>query len=55
MRTVPFFVTARLGVQNDVVAYAGVVLERLAELAGEGLPALPTATLPPYGVRALEV
>ncbi|MFJ5936337.1 hypothetical protein AB9128_05055 [Streptomyces cinereoruber] len=55
MRTVPFFVTARLGAQNDVVAYAGVVLERLAELAGEGLPALPTAALLLYGVRALEV
>ncbi|MFC5215468.1 hypothetical protein [Streptomyces coerulescens] len=38
-RIVPFFVTARLGAQNDVVAYVDVVLEQLAELAGEDLPA----------------
>ncbi|MFE8939133.1 hypothetical protein ACFYNX_16760 [Streptomyces sp. NPDC007872] len=43
VRIVPFFVTARLGAQNDVVAYVDVVLEQLAELAGEGLPALLTA------------
>ncbi|MFZ4300436.1 hypothetical protein ACOZE3_21305 [Streptomyces cinereoruber] len=43
VRIVPFFVTARLGAQNDVAAYADVVLEQLAELAGEGLPALLTA------------
>ncbi|MFB7360135.1 hypothetical protein [Streptomyces gardneri] len=42
-RIVPFFVTARLGAQNDVAAYVDVVLEQLAELAGEGLPALLTA------------
>ncbi|MFJ4871011.1 hypothetical protein [Streptomyces sp. NPDC088757] len=42
-RIVPFFVTARLGAQNDVVAYVDVVLEQLAEPAGEGLPALLTA------------
>ncbi|WP_314612028.1 hypothetical protein [Streptomyces stackebrandtii] len=42
-RVVPFFVTARLGAQNDVAAYVDVVLEQLAELAGEGLPALLTA------------
>ncbi len=34
VRIVPFFVTARLGAQNDVVAYVDVVLEQLAELAG---------------------
>ncbi|MDQ1047958.1 hypothetical protein [Streptomyces sp. V4I2] len=39
VRIVPFFVTARLGAQNDVVAYVDVVLEQLAELAGESLPA----------------
>ncbi|GHH13551.1 hypothetical protein GCM10018780_53460 [Streptomyces lanatus] len=39
VRVVPFFVTARLGAQNDVVAYVDVVLEQLAELAGEDLPA----------------
>ncbi|MGW5129706.1 tetratricopeptide repeat protein [Streptomyces sp. NPDC004135] len=39
VRIVPFFVTARLGAQNDVVAYVDVVLEQLAELAGEDLPA----------------
>lgn len=39
LRIVPFFVTARLGAQNDVVAYVDVVLEQLAELAGEDLPA----------------
>ncbi|KOX22839.1 MULTISPECIES: hypothetical protein [unclassified Streptomyces] len=43
VRIVPFFATARLGAQNDVVAYVDVVLEQLAELAGEGLPALLTA------------
>ncbi|MFF4168486.1 hypothetical protein [Streptomyces sp. NPDC001744] len=43
VRIVPFFVTARLGAQNDVAAYVDVVLEQLAELAGEGLPALLTA------------
>ncbi|WP_051874390.1 hypothetical protein [Streptomyces exfoliatus] len=43
VRIVPFFVTARLGAQNDVVAYVDVVLEQLAELAGEGLPVLLTA------------
>ncbi|MFE8960434.1 hypothetical protein [Streptomyces iakyrus] len=39
VRIVPFFVTARLGAQNDVGAYVDVVLEQLAELAGEDLPA----------------
>lgn len=39
VRIVPFFVTARLGAQNDVAAYVDVVLEQLAELAGEALPA----------------
>ncbi|MHC3468347.1 hypothetical protein ACYF6T_06510 [Streptomyces sp. 7R007] len=39
---VPFFVTARLAAQNDVVAYVDVVLEQLAELIGEGLPAYLT-------------
>ncbi|MCZ0980935.1 hypothetical protein O1L60_23385 [Streptomyces diastatochromogenes] len=39
----PFFITARLGAQNDAAAYVDVVLEQLAELAGEGLPALLTA------------
>ncbi|CAM5451301.1 hypothetical protein STANM309S_05711 [Streptomyces tanashiensis] len=39
---VPFFVTARLGAQNHVGAYVDVLLEQLAELAGEGLPALLT-------------
>ncbi|MER7533500.1 hypothetical protein ABTX77_01760 [Streptomyces sp. NPDC097704] len=39
VRVVPFFVTARLGAQNDVVAYVDVVLEQLAELVGEELPA----------------
>lgn len=38
VRIVPFFVTARLGAQNDVVAYVDVVLEQLAELVGEGVP-----------------
>ncbi|CAM5311821.1 hypothetical protein SNARM312S_06821 [Streptomyces narbonensis] len=42
VRIVPFFITARLGAQNDVVAYVDVVLEQLAELSGEGLPALLT-------------
>lgn len=38
VRIVPFFITARLGAQNDAVAYVDVVLEQLAELVGEGLP-----------------
>ncbi|MFE9405409.1 hypothetical protein ACFYNY_27345 [Streptomyces sp. NPDC006530] len=58
VRVVPFFVTARLSAQNDVVAYADVVLEQLAELAGEGIPAHLTAAtreahlLRLYGVAA---
>ncbi|MFF7164768.1 hypothetical protein ACFZBP_25980 [Streptomyces sp. NPDC008086] len=58
VRVVPFFVTARLGAQNDVVAYVDVVLEQLADLVGEGLPAqLTEATreahlLHLYGVAA---
>ncbi|MEU9998281.1 hypothetical protein [Streptomyces sp. NPDC050848] len=43
VRIVPFFITARLGAQNDAVAYVDVVLEQLAELVGEGLPAHLTA------------
>ncbi|MEV6249057.1 hypothetical protein AB0M38_23055 [Streptomyces sp. NPDC051742] len=43
VRIVPFFITARLGAHNDVAAYVDVVLEQLAELAGQGLPALLTA------------
>lgn len=39
VRIVPFFITARLGAQNDVAAYVDVVLEQLAELSGEALPA----------------
>jgi len=39
VRMVPFFVTARLRAQNDVTAYVDVVLEQLAELADEALPA----------------
>ncbi|GGU91750.1 hypothetical protein GCM10010275_30830 [Streptomyces litmocidini] len=42
VRIVPFFVTARRAAQNDAAAYAEVVIEQLAELAGEGLPALLT-------------
>ncbi|WP_159058832.1 tetratricopeptide repeat protein [Streptomyces caeruleatus] len=42
VRIVPFFVTARLGAQNDATAYVDVVLEQLAEIAGEGLPAYLT-------------
>ncbi|MFF5708713.1 hypothetical protein [Streptomyces sp. NPDC012756] len=45
VRIVPFFVTARWGAQNDATAYVDVVLEQLAELAGEPLPPfLPAAT-----------
>ncbi|MDT9688672.1 hypothetical protein Q5762_09950 [Streptomyces sp. P9(2023)] len=43
VRIVSFFVTARWAAQNDAVAYVEVVLEQLAELAGEGLPPLLTA------------
>ncbi|MFJ9827380.1 hypothetical protein ACIRSU_23920 [Streptomyces sp. NPDC101160] len=43
VRIVPFFVTARWAGQNDSVAYVDVVLEQLAELTGEPLPALLTA------------
>ncbi|MFI5700236.1 hypothetical protein ACIA78_09350 [Streptomyces xanthochromogenes] len=45
VRVVPFFVTARLGAQNDVVAFVDVVLEQLAELTGEALPAFLPATV----------
>ncbi|MGW4158383.1 hypothetical protein [Streptomyces sp. NPDC004788] len=45
VRIVPFFVTARWSGQNDVVAFVDVVVEQLAELAGEPLPArFPDAT-----------
>lgn len=43
VRIVPFFVTARWAAQNDAAAYLDVVLEQLAELAAEPLPALLTA------------
>ncbi|MFJ6351291.1 hypothetical protein ACIQKB_17655 [Streptomyces sp. NPDC092046] len=43
VRIVPFFITARWAAQNDATAYVDVVLEQLAELAGEPLPALLTA------------
>ncbi|MFC8504807.1 hypothetical protein ACFU3J_10350 [Streptomyces sp. NPDC057411] len=43
VRIVPFFVTARWAAQNDAAAYTDVVLEQLAELADEPLPALLTA------------
>lgn len=58
VRIVPFFVTARLGAQNDVTAYVDVVMEQLAELVGEDLPVhLTEATreahlLHLYGVAA---
>ncbi len=45
VRVVPFFITARLGAHNDRLAYVDVVLEQLAELVGEALPAhLPGPT-----------
>ncbi|WP_177181656.1 hypothetical protein [Streptomyces sp. TLI_105] len=43
VRVVPFFVTARWSTQNDVDAYVDVVLEQLAELAGQGMPASLTS------------
>ncbi|MEV5968746.1 hypothetical protein [Streptomyces sp. NPDC051921] len=43
VRIVPFFVTARWAAQSDAAAYVDVVLEQLAELAAEPLPALLTA------------
>ncbi|KKZ73104.1 hypothetical protein VO63_15110 [Streptomyces showdoensis] len=43
VRIVPFFVTARWAAQSDAAAYLDVVLEQLAELAAEPLPALLTA------------
>ncbi|KUN26372.1 hypothetical protein AQJ23_14460 [Streptomyces antibioticus] len=39
VRIVPFFITARWRAQNDVAAFSDVVLEQLAELAGDSLPA----------------
>ncbi|MFG2726926.1 hypothetical protein [Streptomyces canus] len=39
VRIVPFFVTARWRAQNNVVAFGDVVVEQLAELTGNGLPA----------------
>ncbi|MFF0433162.1 hypothetical protein ACFYU9_13170 [Streptomyces sp. NPDC004327] len=43
VRLVSFFVTARMAAQNDTTAFTDVVLEQLAEIAGEPLPALLTA------------
>ncbi|MEU8758182.1 hypothetical protein [Streptomyces sp. NPDC048659] len=43
VRIVAFFVTARWAAQNDAAAFLDVVLEQLAELAAEPLPALLTA------------
>ncbi|MFI1653861.1 hypothetical protein ACH4ZU_02830 [Streptomyces sp. NPDC020472] len=42
VRIVPFLVTGRWAAQSDSTAYVDVVLEQLAELAGQGLPALLT-------------
>ncbi|MFI8255591.1 hypothetical protein [Streptomyces filamentosus] len=42
VRVVPFFVTARWSFQSDAEAYVDVVLEQLAELAGQALPAMLT-------------
>lgn len=42
VRVVPFFITARLGAYNDRLAYIDVVLEQLAEIVGEALPAYLT-------------
>lgn len=42
VRVVSFLVTARLGAQNDTVAYTDVVLEQLAEVVGEPLPVCRT-------------
>ncbi|AGL16088.1 hypothetical protein [Actinoplanes sp. N902-109] len=40
IQVVPFFVTARWAGQSDRVAFAEVLIEQLAELLGEPLPAL---------------
>ncbi|MFJ2767360.1 hypothetical protein [Streptomyces sp. NPDC087300] len=43
VRIVPFFVTAHYGAYNGVAAYVEIVMEQLAELVGESLPAHLTA------------
>jgi hypothetical protein len=51
---VSFFITARFRGQDDSVAFAEVVLEQLAELLGEPIPALLTeATREPHLLRML--
>lgn len=42
VRIVSFFVTARFAAQNDRVAFVNVVLEHLAELLGQPVPAYLT-------------
>lgn len=42
VRVVSFFVTARYAGQNDRIAFVAVVLEQLAELLGEAMPAYLT-------------
>ncbi|MFJ2232772.1 hypothetical protein [Streptomyces sp. NPDC087859] len=55
VRIVPFFVTARWRAQNDVVAFGDVVLEQLAELAEDSLPAhLTEATRDAHLLRLYE-
>ncbi|MEV7000588.1 hypothetical protein AB0N62_23280 [Streptomyces sp. NPDC093982] len=54
VRIVSFFITARLGAQNDREAFTPVVLEQLAEILGQALPPLLTpATQDAHFLRLL--
>jgi hypothetical protein len=54
VRVVAFFITARLGGQDNRGAFTEVVLEQLAELLGEDLPSLTAATREAHLRRMLE-
>jgi tetratricopeptide (TPR) repeat protein len=54
VQLVSFFITARFAGQNDRAAFVDIVLEQLAELLGESMPAyLTEATREPHLLRML--
>ncbi|MFE9632719.1 hypothetical protein [Streptomyces sp. NPDC006463] len=44
VQVVPFFITARFAAQNDRIAFTDVVVEQLADLLGQPMPAYLTET-----------
>ncbi len=54
VRVVAFFITARLGAQDTREAFTEVVLEQLAELLGQDLPALTAGTRDAHLLGMLE-